>query len=1345
MASRPLSVGWCLTLTALITALAACDGGSNPPPPPIPEMPDAALSKVELSRTTGVLANGEDAVTITVRVVKSDGAALASRTVRLTVTGEGNTLAPASGQTNQDGVLTATLVSTSVGSKQVTASVDAAGGLVMLEGRPTVEFVEPPALAPTKMAFTTQPVDGTAGTALAEVRVTLQDAAGNTVAAASSAVTVNLIGGPAFTPVTVNAVSGVATFSGLRIDTAGTGYRFEATASSLTAVQSAPFAISPAAAASLELTGLAAVVSAGAESSVEVAVHDAYGNVATGYTGTVKFTSTDAAATLPAEAAFTAADGGRKIFPGVVLRTNGAQTVTVTDTATASLTDSLTVDVVSGTATQLVLSVPDAPVTAGSPFSVQVTLRDGSGNIATGYTGTVHFTSADAQAVLPPDTVFTAADAGQKTLTGVELRTAGNPSITATDTTVAALTDTASMTVNASIPALLVFSTQPANGNVRTTLSEVSVTLRDAYGNATTSSSPSVTLSLTGGNASATLSGTLTATPSSGVAAFSDLSIDQEGTGFQLVASADPVPGATSTAFTITDNLAPAAAVISATVVSSSSVRISWIAEGDDGNLGTAASYDLRYAATAITNETEFEAATPFAIPPPQAAGASESAVVTGLTLTVDHYFALKIIDGAGNSSLSNSPRVAGDLCTGVTCTPPASTCAANGRAIISYNSACVVSGGAPVCQDTPITTSCQSYETCSAGACVPVTAGSQAGSVIIHEFRSLGEEFIELLNTTGTDVDVRGYTLRNAAGQEVDIRAPSDPNGTGSAPVMVPANGVLYGIANPSGSIPAGVGFVYGAPGTDFVLADTGDALALYSAPPAGNLQDAVDFRSFVSNPDTPLTASHFVGFAGSSTQLDPASLTAAANDTATSWCVSFYPSGSRAGRVTNTQGAANGSCGVAVINELLIDGPGGEDGDNFIEIAGPGGSIIGGAKITDVEGRNPGAGSLQRFNMYTLPAGTRIPADGILLIADTIPNGTTPVPNFVPGVDVGYSNLDFEEGGGDAIQLINAEGTALLDTVGHDVSGAALAVNIATNGFAMYETATALYPPNPSGTWAVSMARSPSSADTDNNRNDFHIDPSPTPGLPNDAVNFTVTAITPDDTPAAATAATSITVTGTDFSPNMSVRVGTAGTGPMCTTIVDSTLATCSVLPSTGTVGPVSLTFVNPASVGVPNVVLPNVFTYTGTDNETDTTFEVDFCNIQFPATFTVTRNTETPMLFGRIYEAGVTEPGGAPAGILAEVGYGPYSSGNPTDPRTSATWRFFPANYNLQIGNNDEFMGSFLAPNVTASTTFAYAFRFSQDNGLRWTYCDLDGAGSNESLLFDTSQLGVMTVTP
>src|SRR5205823_3549799 len=43
---------------------------------------------------------------------------------------------------------------------------------------------------------------------------------------------------------------------------------------------------------------------------------------------------------------------------------------------------------------KLLLSVA-SPVIAGAPFNFTVTALDGNGNVATGYTGTVHFTSSD--------------------------------------------------------------------------------------------------------------------------------------------------------------------------------------------------------------------------------------------------------------------------------------------------------------------------------------------------------------------------------------------------------------------------------------------------------------------------------------------------------------------------------------------------------------------------------------------------------------------------------------------------------------------------------------------------------------------------------------------------------------------------------------------------------------------------------------------------------------------------------------------------------------------------------------------------------------------------------------
>jgi hypothetical protein len=72
--------------------------------------------------------------------------------------------------------------------------------------------------------------------------------------------------------------------------------------------------------------------------------------------------------------------------------------------------------------------------TAGNSFNVTVTAEDQFFNTATTYTGTIHFTSTDGQAVLPADYTFVPGDGGSHTFTGVVLKTAGTWTITTTDT-----------------------------------------------------------------------------------------------------------------------------------------------------------------------------------------------------------------------------------------------------------------------------------------------------------------------------------------------------------------------------------------------------------------------------------------------------------------------------------------------------------------------------------------------------------------------------------------------------------------------------------------------------------------------------------------------------------------------------------------------------------------------------------------------------------------------------------------------------------------------------------------------------------------------------------------------
>ena len=188
-------------------------------------------------------------------------------------------------------------------------------------------------------------------------------------------------------------------------------------------------------------TQLAAVVPAspmaGVAQSVTVTAKDAYGNATPAYRGAVRFTSTDPAATLPADYTFTAADAAVHVFTTPVFKTAGARSITATDKATSSITGVGSATVVAAAASTMSLTGIGNPTTAGAAASGTVVLRDAYANVATGYRGTVHFTSTDAAATLPADYTFTAADAGTRAFP-VTLRTAGNRAVTASDGTLTA-------------------------------------------------------------------------------------------------------------------------------------------------------------------------------------------------------------------------------------------------------------------------------------------------------------------------------------------------------------------------------------------------------------------------------------------------------------------------------------------------------------------------------------------------------------------------------------------------------------------------------------------------------------------------------------------------------------------------------------------------------------------------------------------------------------------------------------------------------------------------------------------------------------------------------------------
>jgi hypothetical protein len=85
------------------------------------------------------------------------------------------------------------------------------------------------------------------------------------------------------------------------------------------------------------------------------------------------------------------------------------------------------------------------------------------------------------------------------------------------------------------------------------------------------------------------------------------------------------------------------------------SMTLIWTAPGDDGASGTAAQYDIRYSATALTDANWGQAMQIHNEPAPQVAGTQQSVTINGLTENTTYYFGLKTADEVQNwSTLSN-------------------------------------------------------------------------------------------------------------------------------------------------------------------------------------------------------------------------------------------------------------------------------------------------------------------------------------------------------------------------------------------------------------------------------------------------------------------------------------------------------------------------------------------------------------------------------------------------------------------------------------------------------------------------------------------------------------------
>ena len=204
---------------------------------------------------------------------------------------------------------------------------------------------------------------------------------------------------------------------------------------------------------------------AGTPINVTVVAQDASGNTDTLYGGSVQLTSSDANLLLPPSATLTAGVG---VF-SVTATSAGTLTIVASDTVTSSLTGtSGSITVTPGAATHFALSATKTTVSAGVGTTLTVTALDQYDEIAIGYTGTVHFLTTDTGlgVSLPADYPFTAGDSGVHVFSSaVVLATAGNQTVTVSDTTAGSITGSAAFNV---LPDHFAFVALPASINAGT-------------------------------------------------------------------------------------------------------------------------------------------------------------------------------------------------------------------------------------------------------------------------------------------------------------------------------------------------------------------------------------------------------------------------------------------------------------------------------------------------------------------------------------------------------------------------------------------------------------------------------------------------------------------------------------------------------------------------------------------------------------------------------------------------------------------------------------------------------------------------------------------------------------
>jgi uncharacterized protein YkuJ/predicted RNA-binding protein YlqC (UPF0109 family) len=346
---------------------------------------------------------------------------------------------------------------------------------------------------------------------------------------------------------TVTSVTFVHGFASLEVTFANTGAQTVTATDGSTAsiTGSATTTVATPAAVAGFTFHLPKTVSTGQAVTVQVTATDAQGNPVPTYTGTANLSSSDKGATFTqngqtvTSVAFT---GGVAVFQ-VTFANTGAQTVSLADSVTASITGSASTTVAAAdVATHFGVFLPPN-VPSGTAIPMQIAAFDAQNHPVFGYTGTVNLSSTD------PGAVFTQ---NGKTVTSITLvngtagldvtfAATGSQTVTATDSVTSTLTGSATTTV--ATPAVATHFGLYLPANVPTGVAvPVQIVPLDAQNNPVPNYSGTVDLSSTDNGAVFTQNGTtVTSITFNPATAITPVEVTFANAGAQTVTATDSV------------------------------------------------------------------------------------------------------------------------------------------------------------------------------------------------------------------------------------------------------------------------------------------------------------------------------------------------------------------------------------------------------------------------------------------------------------------------------------------------------------------------------------------------------------------------------------------------------------------------------------------------------------------------------------------------------------------------------------------------------------------------------------------------------------------------------------